>query len=75
MQDKHGNELNVGDFVFYGEKAGNQGSRGVCKVGKILEITRYIQVEGSWSQLTGGSVIKCSEKFAEMYKNGSIFQI
>lgn len=75
MQDRKGNELNVGDYVFFGEKANNQGSRGECKVGKILEIARYIQVEGSWSRLTGGSVIKCTEKFAEMYKNESIFQI
>lgn len=75
MTDKNGEELQVGDFIFFGEKARNQGSRGVSKCTRIVEIDRYIHAEGSWSGLTENSVIKCTEKFAEMFNNGSIFKI
>lgn len=75
MKDKKDNEVQVGDCVFFGERAGNQGSRGVCKVGRITSIDRYIHVSNSYTGLTSSSVIKCTEKFADMYESGEIFQI
>lgn len=76
MTDKYGETVDVGDCVFYGEKARNQGSRGVCNVGRITKIeSRYATVSGAWSRMESSSFVKCSEKFADMYNSREIFKI
>lgn len=71
------NPLSVGDCVYYGERSGSKSARGVCKVGRItkLESGRYVTVDSTYYRMEGTSVRKCTEKFADMFNDGSIFEI
>ena len=76
MKDKVGNELSVGDIVIYGVKANCNGARGEMKIGTVLEVdNRYVRVNTSYSRMTSQSVRKCSPKFAQMFDDGSIYEI
>ncbi|QHJ78956.1 MAG: hypothetical protein [Caudoviricetes sp.] len=76
MKDVAGEEIQINDCVFYGAKAGSKGSRGQCKVGRVTKIEgRYATVTGSYTRMESCSLIKCTEKFADMYESGEIFKI
>lgn len=76
ITDRNGKELQVGDIVFYGERVNSKGSRGKCKVGTITGFnSQYVVVDSEYGQMSGSSLIKCSPKFANMFTDGSIFEI
>lgn len=73
--DKNGKEVNVGDMIAFGERVHSQGGRGYLKVGRIQKIDRFVHVDSDYTGLTSGSIIKCTEKFADMFNSGTVFEI
>lgn len=76
VTDSARNPLYVGDCVYYGERAGSKSARGVCKVGRITKIEgRYITVNSTYYRMEGTSARKCTARFADMFNDGSIFEV
>lgn len=76
MKDVTGKEIKLNDKVFFGETVRSKGGRGTSTVGVVTELNRFVYVNGDkWSGMQGSSVRVVSEKFYQMYRDKTIFDI
>ena len=77
MKDSKGQEVKVGDLVFYGTRNHCKGGRGSMTIGKITDISsRLVTVDTDYTTaMRSQSFTKVSGMFATMWENGTIFEI
>lgn len=76
MKDSRGQEVQVGDIVFYGERTYNKGGRGSMRCGRITDIASgLVKVDNDYVAMRSKSFVKVSAMFATMWDTGTIFEI